>query len=348
MVTRKKKVGYNGGAKSASGPRRVPSEGADLARRGYNGRPKVASCPEFVPPEGSVPAPMPGFIPPQLATLRPRPPAGADWIHEIKFDGYRAQIHVSANGTRVFTRSGLDWTKRFTGIASPWAGAGVDQAVVDGEIVVVVDSRTDFSALQADLAAGRQDRLLFYAVDLLHLDGHDLRKVPLRERKRLLAELIEDRKLKAPIIYSEHMADGAAMFAGAERLNWEGIVSKRADAPYRSGDRSDSWQKIKTSKREQFHVVGYVPATGGIAALHVARREGAKLIYVGKVGTGFTMKVSADLRRRLDALPSPKQKLIAKRHIKVVEPALVAHVEYRDFTAEGYLRHPSFKGLAED
>ncbi|MBP1294305.1 ATP-dependent DNA ligase [Bradyrhizobium elkanii] len=261
---------------------------------------------------------MPRFIPPQLATLRPMPPAGAGWIHEIKFDGYRAQAHISADGTRVFTRSGLDWTKRFPTIAAELAGAG------------------------------RHDRMLFYAFDLMHLDGHDLRKVPLRERKRLLQELIERTGLGPPIIYSEHMDDGATMFAGAERLNWEGIVSKRADAPYRSGERSDSWQKIKTSKRETFHIVGFVPAMGGIAALHVARREGEKLTYVGKVGTGFTMKVSTDLRRRLDALPAPKQKLVAKRHIKAVEPRLVAKVEYRDITADGYLRHPSFKGLAED
>ncbi|WP_404535538.1 non-homologous end-joining DNA ligase [Bradyrhizobium ottawaense] len=291
---------------------------------------------------------MPRFIPPQLATLRPMPPAGAGWIHEIKFDGYRAQAHISADGTRVFTRSGLDWTKRFPTIAAELAGAGIDQAVIDGEIVVIVDSRTDFSALQADLSAGRHDRMLFYAFDLMHLDGHDLRKVPLRERKRLLQKLIERTGLGPSIIYSEHMDDGATMFAGAERLNWEGIVSKRADAPYRSGERSDSWQKIKTSKRETFHIVGFVPAMGGIAALHVARREGEKLTYVGKVGTGFTMKVSTDLRRRLDALPAPKQKLVAKRHIKAVEPRLVAKVEYRDITADGYLRHPSFKGLAED
>lgn len=116
----------------------------------------------------------------------------------------------------------------------------------------MVDDRTDFGALQADLAAGWQDRLLFYAFDLLHLDGYDLRKVPLRERKRLLLELIERSGLAAPVLFSEHMDDGATMFAGAEKLGWEGIISKRADAPYRSGDRSDSWQKIKTSKRERF------------------------------------------------------------------------------------------------
>ncbi|WP_368507828.1 non-homologous end-joining DNA ligase [Bradyrhizobium lupini] len=316
--------------------------------KGYNGGAISDSGPRFVPPEGAVPAPMPRFIPPQLATLKAKPPTGAAWLHEIKFDGYRAQVHVSADGTRIYTRSGLDWTKRFPTVATELAGAGIDQAVIDGEIVVVVGERTDFGALQADLAASRHDRLLLYCFDLLHLDGHDLRGVALQERKRLLRELIERTKLGPPILFSDHMDDGAAMFEGAAKLNWEGIVSKRADAPYRSGDRSDSWQKIKTSKKEAFPIVGYVPAMGGIAALHVARRDGRKLTYVGKVGTGFKMKVSADLRRRLDALPPPKTKLFSKRHIKAVEPKLVAHVEYRDITADGYLRHPSFKGLAED
>jgi len=144
-------------------------------------------------PDDAVTVPMPRFMPPQLATLGPKLPASADCIHEIKFDGYRAQVHVSADGPRVFARSDLDWTKRFTWIAAAWGSAGVDQAVVDGEIVVVVDSRTAFGALQADLCAGRQDRLLFYAFDLLHLDSHDLRNVPLRERKRLLAELTHER-----------------------------------------------------------------------------------------------------------------------------------------------------------
>ena len=174
--------------------------------------------------------------------------------------------------------------------------------------------------------------------------------MPLLERKRLLRELFDRHGLAAPLLYSEHMDDGAVMFAGAQRLNWEGIVSKRAGAPYRSGDRSDSWQKIKASKRERFPIVGYVPAAGGIAALHLGKLEDGGIRYVGKVGTGFTMKVSADLRRRLDAMETPKSRLTRATKLKArwVEPQLVAEVEYRDITADGYLRHPSFKGLADD
>jgi bifunctional non-homologous end joining protein LigD len=137
-------------------------------------------------------------------------------------------------------------------------------------VVAVPDSRTDFGALQADLSAGRQDRLLYYAFDLLHLDGYDLRKVPLLERKRLLKDLIDRTGLAAPVLYSEHMeTDGAEMFEAARRMNLEGIVSKRVDAPYRS-DRTESWQKIKTSVRDKFPIVGFIKDPGGIAALYRA------------------------------------------------------------------------------
>ncbi|WP_245264950.1 non-homologous end-joining DNA ligase [Rhodopseudomonas sp. AAP120] len=292
---------------------------------------------------------MPGFVQPQLATLRTRPPSGAGWIHEIKLDGYRGQAHVGPQGTRIYTRGGHDWSKMFAPLVAALSDAAVDEAVIDGEIVVVVDERTDFGALQADLAARRADRMLFYAFDLLHLDGYDLGPVPLTERKRLLKGLF-DRGLEPPVVYSDSMDDGEAMFDGAGRLGWEGIVSKRADAPYRSGDRSLDWQKIKTSKREHLVIVGYVPATGGIAALHVARRDGDSLVYAGKVGTGFSVKVGADLRRRLAEIETaapPIAKPPPRHRPRWVRPVMSADVEYRDITASGHLRHASFKGLAK-
>ncbi|WP_375312845.1 non-homologous end-joining DNA ligase [Bradyrhizobium sp. A5] len=294
---------------------------------------------------------MLGFLSPQLATLKTKPPTGEAWVHEIKFDGYRAQVHLAGGRPRVFTRSGLDWTKKFSEIAGAFAASPISQAIVDGEIVVVHDGRTDFAELQAELAAGRQGRLLFYAFDLLYRDGYDLRRVPQIERKRLLKEMMDEAGLEAPVLYSEHMAtSGAEMFAAAAKLNWEGIVSKRADAPYRS-DRNEGWLKIKCSQRGQFPVVGFIKDPGGIAALYLGKRVGKELQYVGKVGTGFTRKMSADLRRKLDALASPKSKLtkpIRKPKATWVDPKLVADVEYRDITSEGYLRHSSFKGLAKD
>ena len=299
---------------------------------------------------GSAPAAeMPRFVEPQLATLKGKAPAGDRWVHEIKFDGYRAQVHVDGGQVRVFTRSGLDWTKKFHLIAESFEGLPIDRAIFDGEICVVKEGRTNFSALQAELAAGRQRSMVLYLFDLLFMDGFDLRKSPQLERKRVLKMLYDEAGMKEPLLYSEHLdTDGQAMFEAAAKLNWEGIISKRVDAPYRS-DRNEGWLKIKVSQREQFPIVGFVPAAaGGIAALHVARREGKTLTYVGKVGTGFSMKVSADLRKRLDALPPPKVKLTMKRHIRAVEPSLVAEVEYRDITSDGFLRHSSFKGLAED
>jgi bifunctional non-homologous end joining protein LigD len=177
--------------------------------------------------EGAKPlAAMPGFVPPQLVTLKPKPPAGHRWIHEIKFDGYRSQVHLDRGRVRIFTRKGLDWTKRFSAIAEAFAGIPVERAIIDGEIVVVEDQRTDFGALQADLAASRQDRLLFYAFDLLHLEGFDLRKAPLIERKRILKALYDETGVAAPMLNSEHLqTHGAEMFEGARRMNLDGSCS---------------------------------------------------------------------------------------------------------------------------
>jgi bifunctional non-homologous end joining protein LigD len=187
--------------------------------------------------------------------------------------------------------------------------------------------------------------------DLLYLEGFDLRRSPQIERKRIPKSLFDETGLAAPVLYSEHLeTDGAEMFEAARRMNLEGIVSKRIDAPYRSGDRNDSWQKIKTTIRDKFQIVGFIPEAGGIAALYLGKREGKELRFVGKVGTGFTRAVSADLRKRLDALVTPKSKLtppVRKPKATWVDPKLIADVEYRDITSEGYLRHTSFKELAK-
>lgn len=289
---------------------------------------------------------MPGFIKPQLATLKTRAPKGDLWLHEIKYDGYRVQVHLNRGRKKVFTRNGLDWTKRFTEIAGALDIQG--EAIIDGEVVVVHKGRTNFSELQAELAAGRQGRLIYYAFDLLWRNG-DLRKVRQIERKQLLFELLGENDIELPVLFSEHLVgDGQEMFEHAAKLNWEGIISKRADAPYRS-ERSENWLKIKAVQKGKFPVVGFVKDPTGIAALYLGKREGKDLVYMGKVGTGWSRTVSSQIRKQLDTVVSPKSKLtraIRKPKATWVEPTFIADVEYRDITSEGLLRASSFKGLS--
>ena len=288
---------------------------------------------------------MPGFIKPQLATLKSKAPKGDQWLHEIKYDGYRVQVHLNRGRKKVFTRNGLDWTKRFTEIAGALAIPG--DAIIDGEVVVVHEGRTNFSELQAELAAGRQGRLICYAFDLLWRNG-DLRKLPQIERKQLLSDLFGENDIEHPVLFSEHLiGDGQTMFQHAAKLNWEGIVSKRADAPYRS-ERTEAWLKIKTVQKAKFPVVGFVKDPTGVAALYLGKREGKDLVYMGKVGTGWSRTISSQIRKQLDTVVSPKSKLskpLKKPHATWVEPSFMAEVEYRDITSEGLLRQSSFKGL---
>jgi bifunctional non-homologous end joining protein LigD len=293
----------------------------------------------------SASAEMPGFIKPQLATLKAKAPSGDQWLHEIKFDGYRVQVHLNKGKKRVFTRNGLDWTKRFSVIAGALDIPG--QAILDGEVVVIHEGRTNFSELQAELAAGRQDSLVYYAFDLLWRD-RDLRKLPQVERKRMLSDLLGENDIGHPVIYSEHLTgDGQEMFEHATKLNFEGIVSKNAQAPYRS-DRNEGWLKVKTVQQGKFPVIGFVKDPSGVAALYLGKREGRDLVYMGKVGTGWSRTVSSQIRKQLDTVVSPKSKLtkpIKKPKATWVEPTFFADVEYRDITSEGLLRQSSFKGL---
>lgn len=299
--------------------------------------------------EGAKPSEMPGFIEPQLATLKSKPPSGDTWVHEIKFDGYRVQTHLSKGRVTCFTRKGLDWTKRFPSIIAAF-DLPVERAIFDGELVVIKDNRANFSELQADLASGRRDRLSYYVFDLLFLDGFDLRQSPLVERKRVLKMLFEETRLASPVFYSEHFeVDGAQMYENACRLNLEGIISKRINALYAS-ERTESWLKIKCVQTARFPIVGFIPEqTKGISALHLAQKNGKELVYVGKVGTGFNRKSAADVRKKLEALVTPESRLTKKLRIaktKWVEPKLLAEVEYRDITSDGLLRQSSFKGIS--
>jgi bifunctional non-homologous end joining protein LigD len=278
--------------------------------------------------------------------LKSKAPKGGHWLHEIKYDGYRVQVHLNRGRKKVFTRNGLDWTKRFTEIAGALAIQG--EAIIDGEVVVVHEGRTNFSELQAELAAGRQGRFVYYAFDLLWRNG-DLRKLPQIERKQLLSDLLGENDIELPVLFSEHLiGDGQKMFEQAAKLNCEGIISKRADAPYRS-ERNENWLKIKAVHKGKFPVVGFVKDPSGVAALYLGKQDGKDLVYMGKVGTGWSRTVSSQIRKQLDTVVSPKSKLtktIRKPKATWVEPKFFADVEYRDITSEGLLRASSFKGLS--
>ncbi len=300
-------------------------------------------------------AKLPDFVEPQLATLVSKPPQGDDWVHEIKFDGYRLQARIDGGRVTLLTRTGLDWTERFgPKVQAALASLRCDTALIDTELVVHgAGGASDFSALQQDLTEGRHDRFVLYAFDLLHLDGRDFRKSPLLERKGALKPLTDGKVLR----FSEHFDDdGSLVLRHACRLSLEGVVSKRTDAAYRSG-RGRSWLKSKCSARQEFVIGGFIPSTAGpglVAALLLGVQEDAGLRYVGKVGTGFSQAVSRDLFQRLRALeqdtPPFDKKLAAdqRRGAVMVAPELVAEVEFRAWTADGHLRHAAFRGLRED
>jgi bifunctional non-homologous end joining protein LigD len=306
---------------------------------------------------GAKEAPLPAFVEPMLASPQAKPPAGGHWISEIKFDGYRLQARIEAGRIKLLTRSSLDWTKKFgSKVVEAIQSLPVGTALIDGELVVEAETgAADFSALQADLSDGRNDRFAFYAFDLLYIDGFDLRLVPLIERKKLLELLIPSQI--GPLRFSAHFHEnGGLVLRHACRLGLEGIVAKRADSPYRSG-RGKAWIKCKCSSRQEFVVAGYVPSSTSrkaIGSLVLGVYENDKLQHVGRVGTGFSHSVSEDLFQRLERIKmqaSPfAQPLTAeeRRQVRFVRPELAAEVEFRDWTADGHLRHASFRGLRED
>ncbi|MDX3924946.1 MAG: DNA ligase D [Shinella sp.] len=307
--------------------------------------------------KGAKKAALPDFVPPTLATLSSSPPSGSRWIHEIKFDGYRLQARIAAGRVKLLTRSGLDWTKRFgKQVVSDLKDLPLGTALVDGELVVETGSgASDFSALQSDLSEGRSDRFVFYAFDLLHLDGYDLTAVPLTDRKSLLEQIVGNGV--GTVRYSSHFDEsGAMVLRHACRLSLEGVISKQRDAPYRSG-RGKGWLKAKCSARQEFVVAGYVPSTTSrraIGSLVLGVYDGGKLHHVGRVGTGFSATVAQDLFKRLERMrvsASPfDERLTAEeaRQARFVRPELVAEIEFRAWTADGNLRHSSFRGLRED
>ena len=303
--------------------------------------------------------PLPEFIEPCLASLADDVPAGERWLHEIKWDGYRLHLRIESGGVRLLTRRGLDWTHRFPPIADAGLRLPVRSAYLDGEAVVEERGIASFGALQQELAAGAARNALLLAFDLLYLDGRDLRREPLIERKRLLADLLQGQPHGFPIHCSEHLLnDGAAMYRQARAMGLEGIVSKRRDCPYRSG-RAEDWLKIKSAHRQEFVIAGYAPHTNSprtVGSLILGEYRDGKLTHVGRAGTGYTAQTARQLWEKLHPLEIPKAPFaggrpsgyVARNLAKWVEPKLVAEVEFRAWTTDRQLRHASFKGLRED
>jgi bifunctional non-homologous end joining protein LigD len=294
----------------------------------------------------------PAFEAVQLATLVDHVPDGGDWIHETKYDGYRALVAVGGGQAKVYTRSGLDWSEKFAGVVDAAAVLDVDEALIDGEIVMLdADGRPSFGELQEAIKARRRD-MLFFAFDLLRLNGTDLKKRSNIERKERLRTIIP---ADGPIAYAEHIVgSGEPLLKAMCEAGLEGIVSKRADAPY-VGKRAQAWLKVKCVQRAEYVIVGWTESSAarrGLGALLMAAREGASLRYAGKVGTGYTEATMQELRAKLDPIATDKAAVHvpreARRGAHYVKPELVAEIAYGALTNDGILRHASFVGLRGD
>ncbi|MFC7700849.1 DNA ligase D [Bradyrhizobium sp. GCM10028915] len=303
---------------------------------------------------GAIKVAIPGYIEPCDPTLREQPPRGEDWVYEIKADGYRAQLHLKDDDARVYSRTGLDWTEQFSSIAAGAHLLNANSLVIDGEAVVYGSGGLpDFQQLRRELGPKQSERVRYHAFDLLYLDGYDLRGVVYEERKRLLQRLLKD----APetFIYVEALAgEGNVIFEKGCELGLEGLIGKRLGEPYRSG-RQESWIKLKCKKSETFPIVAFVEKLGArprkVASLYVGRRESGKLLYAGKVRTGYTEATARELRERLDPLirkSSPLDVAVKKPKATWVEPTLEIEVQYGALTDDGLLREAVFKGFRDD
>jgi bifunctional non-homologous end joining protein LigD len=299
------------------------------------------------------PKPLPKFIEPLFPLLRERPPTGDNWVHEIKFDGYRFQIRLWHHTAQLLTRRGHDWTRKARNIAAAASSLTTDSALIDGEAVVMAeDGTTDFNELERELGKGDSSRITFHAFDVLYLHGHDLRRVPLLDRKRLLQLLLTDVPEDSPIRYSEHLeGDALSMKLQACELGLEGVVSKLKDSRYVAG-RSDLWTKTPCRKRETYAIVGYALKGRKFDGFYLGEERGGRLEYAGKIESGWTEKEKLALLSEVKALPvkrSPLSTKVEKPKAKWTEPRVLVDVEYRAKTKKsGLLRHPSFKGVRRD
>jgi bifunctional non-homologous end joining protein LigD len=302
---------------------------------------------------------LPAFVEPELATLVDAVPDGDDWLYETKFDGYRILCRVANGEATLLSRNRKDWTDRLPALADAAAKLPVDDALLDGEAVLVGSKgRTSFQAMQNALSEGRAGDVTYFAFDLLHLNGHDIRAAALEERKRVLEKLLARRSKAGPIRYSRHVRGrGGDFFDRACGRSEEGIICKRADAPYRSG-RGRDWLRVKCTKGQEVVVVGFTDPEGartGFGALIVGVHDpSGALRFAGKVGTGFTETSLRELHAKLRKLETAKPPVTdpprgaALRGVHWVRPKLVAEVGFLEWTRDGRLRHPTFNGLRTD
>jgi bifunctional non-homologous end joining protein LigD len=296
----------------------------------------------------------PAFQSPQLATLVDHVPTGSAWLYEMKYDGYRCLIAIGGGKARIYTRSGLDWTDKFPEIAEAAATLPARSALLDGEIVSLdEEGRTNFSALQAAISAGGRG-LTCFLFDALAIDGEDLTSLPNVERKQKLAGLLGDGRPPF-LLYAQHIVGaGEKLFAAMCDAGQEGVIAKKADAPYR-GARTKAWLKIKCTRRQEFVIIGWLPSatkTRSLRSLFLAVHEDGGLRYAGKVGTGFSAAIERDLLDRLQRLerksPPANVPRADARGGRWVRPELVAEVAFAELTADGVVRHASFLGLRGD
>ncbi|WP_371262388.1 DNA ligase D [Sphingobium sp. YR768] len=304
-------------------------------------------------------AALPSFVKPQLATLVDAVPTGNDWLHEIKYDGYRALIAVSGEKVRLYTRNGLDWTGKFASLVASISALDLPSCLIDGEVVALDgNGNPDFSTLQNALKRGHGQEdadhpLHLFAFDLLSLDGQDLKNLTTIERKERLEALLAD--AESPIHVSDHVLGlGERLHRSLCDAGQEGIISKRAEAPYRSA-RTSNWVKVKCTRRQEFVIIGWSKSKAKgrpFASLLLAQHEGKTLVYKGKVGTGFDSATMDDLVRAMDPLTTDETAVevprVEARGASWIKPKLVAEVAFAEFTGDGRVRHGSFLGLRAD